>query len=97
MFYNVWHNIDLLGANEIHTFAIYGTRPRTAILDVNFVQQVLEKTIVWSFIHLTIDTIRHGYETLTGSNAKYSRHRVTMLVSPMDAKLIRLFCSITRE
>ena len=45
--------IDLLGANEIHTFAIYGTRPCTAILDVNFVQQVLEKTIVWSFIHLT--------------------------------------------
>ena len=41
-----------LGANEIHTFAIYGTRPH-AILDVNFVQQVLEKTIVWSFIHLT--------------------------------------------
>ena len=25
----------------------------------------------------TIDTIRHGYETLTGSNAKYSRRRVT--------------------
>ena len=40
--------IDLLGANEIHTFAIYDTRPRTAILDINFVQQVLEKTIVWS-------------------------------------------------
>ena len=43
---NVLLHIDLLGANEIHTFAIYGTRPRTAILDVNFVQQVLEKTIV---------------------------------------------------
>ena len=39
----------------------------------------------------TIDTIRHGYETLTGSNAKYSRHRVTMLVSPMDAKLVACF------
>ena len=32
----------------------------------------------------TIDTIRNGYETLTRSNAKYSRHRVTMLVLPMD-------------
>ena len=36
-----------------------------------------------------IDTIRHG--TLTGSNAKYSRHRVTMLISPMDAKLVACF------
>ena len=49
------HIIDLLGANEIHTFAIYSTHPRTAILDVNFVQQVLEKTIVLSFIHLMCD------------------------------------------
>ena len=47
--------IDLLGANEIHIFAIYSTRPRTAILDVNFVQKVLEKMIVLSFIHLTYD------------------------------------------
>ena len=31
--------IDLLGANEIHTFAIYSTHPRATILDVNFVQQ----------------------------------------------------------
>ena len=41
--------------------------------------------------HSCIDTIRHGYETLTGSNAKYSRRRVTMLVSPMDAKLVACF------
>ena len=50
--YLSFSTIDL-GTNEIHAFAIYGTCPHTAILDVNFVQQVLEKTIVWSSIHLT--------------------------------------------
>ena len=39
----------------------------------------------------SIDTIRNGYETLTGSNAKYSGHHVTTLVLPMDAKLIACF------
>ena len=51
----IMYCIDLLDANEIHTFAIYGTRPCATIFDVNFVQQVLEKTIVLSFIHLTYD------------------------------------------
>ena len=40
--------------------------------------------LVWGSAHsqtrngLAIDTIRNGYETLTRSNAKYSRHHVTM-------------------
>ena len=42
-------------------------------------------------VPLSIDTIQNGYETLAGSNAKYSGHRVTMLVLPMDAKFIACF------
>ena len=53
--------------------------------------KVKVKNHMYMYTGQNIDTIRNGYETLTESNAKYSGHHVTMLVSPMDAKLITCF------